>query len=41
MAASGEMFAEDITWHEFGCSPLAGTYADCAEVMKLDLGRAG
>jgi hypothetical protein len=26
MAAIREMFADDLTWHEFGRGPLAGTY---------------
>ena len=32
MTAIGEMFADDLTRHEFGRSPLAGSYAGCAEV---------
>jgi ketosteroid isomerase-like protein len=35
MAAISEMFADDITWHEFGSSPLAGTYVGRDEVMKF------
>jgi ketosteroid isomerase-like protein len=35
MAAVREMFADGITWHEFGHSPLAGTYVGRDEVMKF------
>jgi uncharacterized protein len=34
-AAIRDMFADDITWHEFGSSPLAGTYVGRDEVMKF------
>ena len=37
MAAIGEMFADDLTWHEFGRSRWPGPTPG-AEVMKLDLG---
>ena len=35
MAAIREMFADDITWHEFGSSPLAGTYVGRDEVTTF------
>lgn len=35
MAAIREMFAHDITWHEFGHSPLAGIYVGRDEVLEF------
>ena len=34
-AAIREMFADDITWHEFGGPPLAGTYVGRDAVMTF------
>jgi ketosteroid isomerase-like protein len=34
-AAIREMFADDITWHEFGRPPLAGTYVGRDAVMTF------
>jgi len=34
-AAIREMFADDITWHEFGQPPLAGTYVGREAVMAF------
>ena len=35
MAAIHDMFAADITWHEFGSSPLAGSYVGREDVMAF------
>jgi len=35
MAAIRDMFAADITWHEFGSSPLAGSYVGREDVMAF------
>jgi hypothetical protein len=35
MAAIHDMFAPDITWHEFGSSPLAGSYVGREDVMAF------
>ena len=35
MAAINDMFAADITWHEFGSSPLAGSYVGREDVMAF------
>lgn len=35
LAAINDMFAVDITWHEFGSSPLAGSYVGRENVMAF------
>lgn len=35
MAAIRDMFAANITWHEFGSSPLAGSYVGREDVMAF------
>ena len=35
LAAINEMFADDIEWHEFGASPLAGVYRGRNAVMEF------